>query len=36
MKGSYILLVELKENKTIKIGKLENINFKKGKRGLEV
>lgn len=30
MKGSYILLMELKKNKTIPIGKLGNINFKKG------
>lgn len=30
MKGCYILLMELKENKTIPIGKLGNINFKKG------
>jgi Uri superfamily endonuclease len=30
MKGSYILLMELKEDKIISIGKLGNINFKKG------
>ena len=30
MNGSYILLFELKENKTIQIGKLGNINFEKG------
>jgi len=30
MKGSYILLVELKENKNIQIGKLGIFNFKKG------
>ena len=30
MKGSYILLIEIKENKSIQIGKLGNINFKKG------
>lgn len=30
MKGSYILLTELDEEKTIQIGKLGYINFKKG------
>ena len=30
MKGSYILLVELNDNKNIQIGKLGNFNFKKG------
>ena len=30
MKGSYILEIELKNNKTIKIGKLGDIFFKKG------
>ena len=30
MKGSYILLTELKEEKTIQIGKLGYVNFKKG------
>lgn len=30
MKGSYILLTELKEDKAIKIGKLGNVYFKKG------
>jgi len=30
MKGSYILLVELKENKNIQIGKLGNVTFEKG------
>ena len=30
MKGTYILLINLKENKTIKIGKLGNKYFKKG------
>ena len=30
MNGSYILLIELKENMIIKIGKLRDIRFKKG------
>lgn len=30
MKGSYILVIELKENKRIQVGKLGNISFKKG------
>ena len=30
MKGSYILLIKLKENKTIKVGKLGKLFFKKG------
>lgn len=30
MKGCYILLIELKENKAIQIGKLRKIYFKKG------
>lgn len=30
MKGSYFLLIKLKENKIIKIGKLGKIYFKKG------
>jgi len=30
MKGSYILVIELKEDKTIQIGKLGKIGFKKG------
>ncbi len=30
MNGSYILLIKLKENKTIKIGKLGTLFFKKG------
>jgi Uri superfamily endonuclease len=30
MKGSYILVIELKENKTLQIGKLGKIFFKKG------
>jgi Uri superfamily endonuclease len=30
MKGSYILLIKLKENKIIKIGKLGKLFFKKG------
>lgn len=30
MKGSYILLIKLKENKTIQIGKLDKMHFKKG------
>ena len=30
MKGSYILILNLENNKTIKVGKLRNIDFKKG------
>ena len=30
MKGSYILVIELKDGKTIQIGKLGKISFKKG------
>jgi len=30
MKGSYILLIKLKENKTINIGKIGKFDFKKG------
>ena len=30
MKGSYILVIELKEEKIIQIGKLGKIHFKKG------
>jgi len=30
MKGSYILIIKLKENKTIQVGKLGKICFKKG------
>ena len=30
MKGSYIILLELKKDKTIQIGKIGNIIFKKG------
>jgi Uri superfamily endonuclease len=30
MKGSYVLIIELKKNKEIKIGKLGNIPFRKG------
>ncbi len=30
MKGSYVLLIKLKKDKDIKIGKLGNISFKKG------
>ena len=30
MKGCYVLIIELKENKTIQIGKIGNIFFKKG------
>jgi Uri superfamily endonuclease len=30
MKGSYILLIEVKEDRYIKIGKLGNLHFKKG------
>ena len=30
MKGSYILIIKLKEEKTIQIGKLGKIHFKKG------
>ena len=30
MKGSYLLIIELKDDKKIKIGKLGNIFFKKG------
>lgn len=30
MKGTYVLLIELKEDKKIKVGKLGNILFKKG------
>ena len=30
MKGSYVLLIELEEDTTIKVGKLGNIFFKKG------
>jgi len=30
MKGCYVLLIKLKENKTIQIGKLGKIYFKKG------
>jgi len=30
MKGSYILVIKLKKDKTIKIGKLGKIHFKKG------
>jgi Uri superfamily endonuclease len=30
MKGSYILVIELKEDKTIQVGKLGRIHFKKG------
>lgn len=30
MKGSYLLLLELKNSKVIKIGNLRNIDFKKG------
>ena len=30
MKGSYVLLIELKEDTTIKVGKLGKIFFKKG------
>lgn len=30
MKGSYILVIKLKENKTLRIGKLGKIYFKKG------
>jgi Uri superfamily endonuclease len=30
MKGSYILVIELKEDKTIQVGKLGKIQFKKG------
>jgi len=30
MKGSYILLIKLDEDKDIQIGKLGNISFKKG------
>jgi len=30
MKGSYILVIELKKDKTIQVGKLGKIHFKKG------
>lgn len=30
MKGCYILIIELKENKKIQVGKIGNIDFKKG------
>jgi len=30
MKGSYVLIIELKENKTLQIGKLGKTYFKKG------
>ena len=30
MKGSYILIIELKKAKTIQIGKFDKIHFKKG------
>lgn len=30
MKGSYILIIELKKNKNIRVGKLGEINFMKG------
>jgi Uri superfamily endonuclease len=30
MKGSYLLLIQLKENKKIKVGKLSKLFFKKG------
>ena len=30
MKGSYVLLIELKENTNIKVGKLGKVFFKKG------
>ena len=30
MKGCYILIIELKENKSIQVGKIGNIGFKKG------
>jgi Uri superfamily endonuclease len=30
MKGCYVLIIELKENKSIQVGKIGNIPFKKG------